>query len=500
MELRPRKDRPLAVSINRRNPKDESDQRHTLRITDPETKKRLNFGDKPTKDDAVKEAERIFVLYEEGRSLISLLPENNKKRKAVEAPRTPVSKGDIPLGEFIDTRYLPSLNVEPSTRADYQMMCERIKNYVDDAAELDDEGNPLRWKFKPLNTITNGEIHRFLNAFRNNTSGKFFEKASKTDDTYALNSGGKRRSKNYERKAAQRVRHIYTIAVRQGYLASNDHPYKDERLPKRPSLENDPKLVQEAVEDMLRILKREGGRTNWTTPEDVLWGREAEFWYYLILTAMWSGLRVSELLGSQYIDLLTKSSEVKVDTQWGWNAKKDADIRERLVDPKSKHSARTVPMPKTIFQEVWDWAEKVRLVSPDELIFPRPQIPHPESENPMRTGCWGYWGSPSNFNRRYREMQDRVWELYEEDYAKSGKVAVKHSRSQMMQVFHEYRHLWASICIVSFNLDLMSVYKWAGHHSPAFTAEVYARLIRQVHDKAADKMRNAGKPKQTTVI
>jgi len=505
VELRPRKDRPLAVGIARRNPKDPNDQRHTLRITDPETKERLNFGDKPSKNDAVKEAERIFVLYEEGRSLLSLLPVGNKERKALEPEPKARAKGDIPLGEFIDDVYLPSLNVEPSTLADYQVACERIKNYVDDVAELDSEGNPLRWKFKPLNTITNGEIHRFLNAFRSNTPEKFFAKTSKTDNTYTLNTGGKRRSKNYQRKVAQRVRHIYTIAVRQGYIPSSEHPYKDERLPKRPSLENDPRLVQEAVEDMLRILKRESERDDWTTLEDVLWGREAEVWYHLILTAMWSGLRVSELLGLQYTDLLTKSYEVSVDTQWGWNAKKDAHISERLVGLKSKHSTRAVPMPKPIFTEVWEWAERVREVTPEELIFPRPSIPRPSSDNPLRQIGWGYWGSSSNFHRKYAEMQDRVWGLYEEDYkkktAKSGRVTVKHSRSQMMQIFHEYRHLWASICIVTLNLDLMSVYKWAGHHSPAHTAEVYARLVRQVHDKAADKMRGAVIPqKQTSIL
>lgn len=435
MSLPPRNQRPAAVSISRRQLK--SGTKHTLRITDPVTNERIGFGDFDERWQAEQRAVQAFADYEAG---LGLKPDPD------EAPSS------ITFRVFVDDVYLPSLDVTTTTMSDYEVVCRHLKKYK----EFGDE---------PLNSITNGKIRTFLAAFRTAPNGS-------------------RRSNNYVRKVAQRIRHIFTVAAADGYISATEHPYRYDgsklnKLPDRPLLDNDCLLTHEAINDMLAILKREG-------QQDSEWGREAEFWYFLIETAMWSGLRISELMGLQFNDFITATCELRVDAQWAWKCKSDT----RFVSPKSKHSKRKVPIPESVFVELWTWAVKVQKEgSPDELVFPRP----------VSDGSWGYWGSPSHFNLKLGQMQAKVWAIHEKELADKPWLA-PYSKSDMVQNFHELRHLWASICICELNFNVLSVSKWAGHFSPAFTAEVYAGLIRKVHDEAANQMRNAGKPTQTNVV
>ena len=442
MTLPPRNQRPLAVSISERQTK--SGTKHTLRITNPETKKRLNFGESDHRWQAESEAQRIFREYEAGASLESLSP----KAKSANMPS---SKGDTLLGDFIDTVYLPSLNVTATTTKDYEVACKHIKNYGYA------KGEPF--ENKPLNSFTNNNIRVFIAAFKTSPNGR-------------------QRSNNYIRKVAQRVRHIFTMAVADGYLTAEQHPYRSglgkvNQLPSRPALNTVCALDHGAVNTMLRLLKTEAAKDN-------DWSLEADYWYHLILAAVWSGLRVSELLGLQFDDLLTNTYYLNVDTQWSW--KMNSDVH--FVPPKSKTSVRTVPMDEGVFIELFEWKKRVRKQgTPEELLFPRP----------LPEGGWGYWGSSSHFHKLYREMQEKVWVLYQEECAKQPWVEPV-PKSHMLQHFHEFRHLYASICLSELRLDPNSVSKWLGHYSVAFTYEVYSGLITGVHDAAAMKMRNAGKP------
>ncbi len=502
MELPPRNQRPFAISIEARQTK--GSKKFYIRITDPAAPDEppLNFGQKPTRDEAVAEATRIIVLFNEGHSLVSLLPKNHPKRKAAAAPRTPVSKGDIPLGEFIDDVYLRSLGVRDSTRSDYQVACDHIKNYIYATSA---DGKPLFWKDRPLSSITTDEIHRFNTDYQNDTAGTFLIKVwRKGERVWVLNDGTRPHASNTCRKVAQRIRHIFNYAVAYNYLKPEQHPYRSgigkmNKLPERPSLDTTCPLSHEALDKMLAILKAES-RANGE------WGREADFWYHLIGTALWSGLRLSELLGLQRDDLLDHRLRLNVDTQWGWATikkevkKKDGEkqvIAEGVfVTPKSKASVRTVPLEEGVYKQLTEWARKMRKEkAPDELLFPRP-LPDAITE---KKGLWGHWGSSSNFHRRFTEMQEKVWGLYLEEMAKNP-WEEPFSKKKMIGKFHSLRHAYASICLSELLLDPNSVSAWLGHASVAFTYEVYSGLIDSVHDDAAKKMRNAGKPKQTAIV
>lgn len=505
MELPPRNQRPFAISIEARQTKD--GKQHYIRIKDPAPDGSwLNFGQKPTRDEAVAEATRIIVLFNEGHPLVSLLPANNKKRKASEAPKTPVSKGDIPLGEFIDDVYLRSLGVRDATKSDYQVACEHIKHYICGTQE---DGSPLLWQDRPLNSITTAEIHRFNTDYQNDTAGTFLIRVwRKGERVWVVNDGTKPHASNTCRKVAQRIRHIYNYAVAYDYLTPEQHPYRSglrsglgkmNRLPERPSLDTTCPLSHEALDRMLAILQAQSAA-------DGEWGREADFWYHLIGTALWSGLRLSELLGLQRDDLLDDRLRLNVDTQWGWATikkevkKKDGEkqvIAEGVfVTPKSKASVRTVPLEEGVYKQVSDWARKMRKEkAPDELLFPRP-LPDPITE---KKGLWGHWTSSSNFHRKFKEMQEKVWGLYLEEVAQKP-WEEPFPKKKMIGKFHDLRHTYASICLSELLLDPNSVSAWLGHSSVAFTYEVYSGLIDSVHDDAAMKMRNAGKPKRTAVV
>jgi integrase len=445
--LPPRNRRPLAVSISERHTKHGT--RHTLRITNPVTKKRLNFGDFDERWEAETEAQRVFHEYESGAPLESLLP--------TAPPAKATTQGDTVLGDFIDQVYLPSLNVTLNTKRDYQVACKHIRNYEYAKGEF--------FENKPLNAFTSNNIRTFIAAFKTAPNGT-------------------QRSNNYTRKVAQRVRHVFTMAVADGYIKAEQHPYRSgmgkvNQLPSRPALDTVCALDHKAVNTMLRLLKTEAAK-------DTDWSAEADYWYHLILAALWSGLRVSELLGLQFDDLLTNTFYLNVDTQWAWKAKSDT----RFVPPKSKTSVRTVPMDEGIFQELFDWKRKVRKQgTPDELLFPRL----------LADGEWGYWGSASHFHKKYAKMQEKVWTLYQEECAKQQWTEPV-PKTHMLQNFHEFRHLYASICLSELKLDPNSVSKWLGHYSVAFTYEVYSGLIKGVHDAAAMKMRNAGKPEQVDIL
>lgn len=511
MELPPLKDRPFAISIERRSVK--NGEKYYIRIKDPiSPHKWLNFGQKTTRDEAVKEAVRLIFLYEEQpserRSLAALLPEAQKKR--LPEPPKPVGKSDIPLGEFIDDIYLRSLDIRDSTKSDYRGACDRIKNYIYATSA---DGKPLFWKDRPLNSITTDEIHRFNADYQNDTAGTFLVRVwRKGERVWVLNDGTKPHASNTCRKFAQRIRHIFNYAVAYDYLKPEQHPYrpgigKMNQLPERPSLDTTCPLSHEALDKMLAILNAESRATG-------EWGREADFWYHLIGTALWSGLRLSELLGLQRDDLLDHRLRLNVDTQWGWatikkevkkkGGKKQSKEDDKpvyihegvFVTPKSKASVRTVPLEEGVYKQLTEWAQKMRKEkAPDELLFPRP-LPDLITE---KKGLWGHWGSSSNFHRRFTEMQEKVWGLYLEEMAKKP-WEEPFPKKKMIGKFHGLRHTYASICLSELLLDPNSVSAWLGHANVAFTYEVYSGLIDSVHDDAAMKMRNAGRPKQTVVV
>src|SRR5262249_57769817 len=82
----------------------------------------------------------------------------------------------------------------------------------------------------------------------------------------------------------------------------------------------------------------------------------------LLLTAIFTGLRVSELRGLRWADVNLPRSELRV--------RQRADRYGTIGPPKSATSRRTVPLPPMVVNGLREW----RLANPrvqSELVFPR---------------------------------------------------------------------------------------------------------------------------------
>lgn len=439
MALPPPRQRISPAKIDTRPAKDGS-LRYTARIVDPAVSGRgyQTLGTKATEWEAERLIDEAWRRIEQG-----LPAKEQAAAQFLEAnhPR----KDRIPFNQFVDEVFLTQLDVRDATRKDYTIAGGHLKNY---------------FGTRPLSDITNPDVRRFIAEFR-------------------LDKNGKERAPNTRRKVAQRLRQVFNVAVAEGYIQSAAHPYRADvgrlnRLPSRPASEHENLLPHHVAVTILGVLEKQV-----KTSDDEVWVREAEFWLRLLDFAMWSGLRLSELLGLT-IDDLVDTGEVRVRRQWGWNihAKQHDDYFTAL---KSIHASRKVPLRKDLYDRTHTWA--LRLMeekAPEALLFPRP----------TDTG-WALWGSPSYFHRKYNEMSAKVYALYVEERKKRGWEA-PNTEQVMTQNFHQYRHLYAAICLAEEKFDVNTVSKWLGHHSPAFTYEVYSGLVRSVADDAYRKMRELG--------
>jgi integrase len=135
-------------------------------------------------------------------------------------------------------------------------------------------------------------------------------------------------------------------------------------------------VVRNAVRELRSRRRRGGGRQerhngklkvgiDIPTPDEVrtLLAAAQGRWRPLLLVAVFSGLRASELRGLRWDDVDLKSGELHV--------RQRADKYNHMGRPKSAAGERTVPLPPTVVKELREW----KLVSPMKdgklgLVFP----------------------------------------------------------------------------------------------------------------------------------
>lgn len=403
---------------------------YTAQIYDPAKKKRVSLGTFERRRDAQAAIDGARDAISHGESL------------------TPYTKGSISFTRFVEDVFLesPLLRISPETRGHYKTTCNRLTEYFGD---------------KPLNSITQADVLAFNRYFETTTDRR----------TGAVTP----RSANYRRKAAQILRQVFNIAVESDYIPANAHPYKPElranQLPARPKESLKVRLTHKAADQILSILN-----TMSQDPSDECARAEAEYWYYFLGTALHSGLRMSEICGLRVSDLDSGAKAIDVSRQWGWDSK-TTDENKLFPYPKSRYSSRSVPMSGHTFDTLWEWAAVMRHNStPYDLVFPRP---NPERGANPDNG-WGKWGSRSDFSKKYKAMLWRVWVYYLNNVATKPGVKMPFSEEEMIVGIHQWRHLYCVICLAEAGIDVNTVSRWMGHHSAAFTYQVYSRYVPSV--------------------
>jgi integrase len=177
----------------------------------------------------------------------------------------------------------------------------------------------------------------------------------------------------------------------------------------------------------------------------------------LLLTAIFAGLRSSELRGLRRIDVDLRTAEITVcqrADQWG-----------DIGPPKSQAGHRTIPIPPMLVSVLREW----QLRAPPSrlgLLFPN-------SEGGVRLHS-------NMLNREYWPLQVAagLWEPTDKRDGEGQPIV------RARYDFHSLRHAAASAWIKQ-HVDLKRLTTWLGHASVQTTIDVYGHLIRDQHGDAA---------------
>jgi integrase len=173
----------------------------------------------------------------------------------------------------------------------------------------------------------------------------------------------------------------------------------------------------------------------------------------LLLTAIFTGLRVSELLGLRWHDVDLKHSRLHV--------RQRADRYGQIGQPKSAAGERTIPLPPVVINTLREWKLKCPKGELD-LAFPNIN--------------GGLDHRPSVIMRSYRPAQVAAGIINAKGRAKYGGL-------------HALRHFYASWCINrradgGLELPLKVVQARLGHASIQMTADRYGHLFPNGDDGA----------------
>jgi integrase len=172
-------------------------------------------------------------------------------------------------------------------------------------------------------------------------------------------------------------------------------------------------------------------------------------WRPFLITAIFTGMRASELRGLRWVDVDFTKSEIRVCQR--------ADRFNAIDVPKSKAGERTIPIGPFVVNTLREW----RLANPHALVFPN-----------------GAGNIESLAN-----IVTRVWCPVQ---AKAGVVDA--AGKAKYKGLHTTRHFYASWCInpqpEGLGLQAKAVQERLGHSSIVITLDVYGHLFPRTDDGA----------------
>lgn len=184
-------------------------------------------------------------------------------------------------------------------------------------------------------------------------------------------------------------------------------------------------------------------------------------WRPLLLTAIFTGLRASELRGLRWSDVNLDRREIRVHQR--------ADRHNTIGRPKSVSGERSVPAPPMVINALREW--KLACPAGDlDLVFPNGKGNVEQLPNIVRRG----W-MPAQISAAVSVDTGKV------DGEGAPLMAAKYTG------FHAIRHFYASWCINSpaqggLGLSAKVVQERLGHSSIVMTLDVYSHLFDRGDD------------------
>jgi integrase len=172
-------------------------------------------------------------------------------------------------------------------------------------------------------------------------------------------------------------------------------------------------------------------------------------WRPFLITAIFTGMRASELRGLRWIDVDLAKGQIHV--------RQRADRFNAIDVPKSRAGERTIPIGPFVVNTLREW----RLASPHELAFP-------------------------NGAGRIESLANIITRVWCPVQVKAG--VVDESGKAKYTGLHALRHFYASWCInpqpEGLGLQAKAVQERLGHSSIVITLDVYGHLFPRTDDGA----------------
>lgn len=247
----------------------------------------------------------------------------------------------------------------------------------------------------------------------------------------------KGRSAETSRRAVQSLGRIFRYAKGRGLVGTN--PVADVKL--RRSKRDKARVVIPTKDELRAIITAAAGR-----------------WRPLLITAIFTGLRASEIRGLRWSDVDLKRGVLTVAQR--------ADAWKQIGAPKSEAGTRDVPLASIVINTLREW----KLVCPRgdlDLVFP--------------SGAGNVEHHPNIINRGWNPTQIAAGVVVYEDGTDRDGNPIKIPKGKFN--FHALRHAAASMFIES-GMTPKRIQTVMGHSSIQVTFDVYGHLFS---DDEADR-------------
>ena len=232
------------------------------------------------------------------------------------------------------------------------------------------------------------------------------------------------RSASTIRNHLKPLNQTFAYAVRKGLATSNPVSLltTDERprqTEPRKVHEWTPEEIASVFEASERVARKKGAQVNYTL---------------LLRTAIYSGLRLGELLGLQWQDIDFEGGTIHVVRQFSKTGE--------LTPPKTKAGTRRVPIRAELIKALREWRLASSHSKDEDFVF----------------------AAREGGSKLHRTIQ-RAWETIREQAGLPDTIT-----------FHDLRHAYASVAIHA-GADAVFLARVMGHADPAITLRVYTHMF-----------------------